>query len=71
MDGNNMEEIIDTIKNAKSRLGNGKPIMIIMKTEMGQGVDYMMGTHKWHGNAPSDDQLASALNQLEETLGDY
>jgi transketolase len=47
------------------------PIVIIMKTEMGQGVDYMMGTHKWHGSAPNAEQLQSALNQLEETLGDY
>jgi transketolase len=51
--------------------GNGKPIVIIMKTEMGQGVDYMMGTHKWHGSAPNPEQLQIALNQLEETLGDY
>ena len=51
--------------------GKGKPIVIIMKTEMGQGVDYMMGTHKWHGSAPNAEQLQSALNQLEETLGDY
>jgi transketolase len=56
---------------AKSKLGKGKPIVIIMKTEMGQGVDYMMGTHKWHGSAPNEEQLASALNQLTETLGDY
>ena len=56
---------------AKSMTGNGKPIVIIMKTEMGQGVDYMMGTHKWHGSAPNAEQLQIALNQLEETLGDY
>jgi transketolase len=59
------------MQTAKSKLGNGKPIVIIMKTEMGQGVDYMMGTHKWHGSAPNAEQLQSALNQLEETLGDY
>jgi len=71
MNGNDMQNVVDTLNNAKTHLGKGKPVMIIMKTEMGQGVDYMMGTHKWHGNAPNDEQLASALNQLEETLGDY
>ena len=70
-DGNDMETIVNALNEAKSRLGNGKPIMIIMKTEMGQGVDYMMGTHKWHGSAPNAEQLEIALNQLEETLGDY
>ena len=71
MDGHNIEEIKSTMKKAKSMTGNSKPIVIIMKTEMGQGVDYMMGTHKWHGSAPNADQLEVALNQLEETLGDY
>jgi len=71
MNGNNMQEVIAGLNEAKSRTGKGKPVMIIMKTEMGQGVDYMMGTHKWHGNAPNDEQLADALSQLEETLGDY
>ena len=71
MDGHNIDEIKATFAKAKSMTGKGKPIMIIMKTEMGQGVDYMMGTHKWHGSAPNDEQLASALGQLEETLGDY
>lgn len=71
MNGNDMQNVVDTLNKAKTHLGKGKPVMIIMKTEMGQGVDYMMGTHKWHGNAPNDEQLASALNQLEETLGDY
>jgi transketolase len=71
MDGNNMQNLLDTLNEAKTHLGKGKPVMIIMKTEMGQGVDYMMGTHKWHGSAPNDEQLASALCQLEETLGDY
>jgi transketolase len=71
MDGHNIEEIKATLAKAKSLTGNGKPIMIVMTTEMGQGVDYMMGTHKWHGAAPNDEQLASALGQLEETLGDY
>jgi transketolase len=59
------------VNKAKSLTGNGKPIVIIMKTEMGQGVDYMMGSHKWHGVAPNEEQLKLALNQLAETLGDY
>lgn len=71
MDGHNMEEIIKTLDLAKSKTGNGKPIVIIMKTEMGQGVDFMMGSHKWHGVAPNPEQLENALSQLEETLGDY
>jgi len=71
MDGNNMQAVLDGLKKAKSKLGNGKPIMILMKTEMGQGVDFMMGTHKWHGVAPNDEQLENALSQLSETLGDY
>ena len=71
MDGNNMQEVINGLNEVKSRTGKGKPVMIIMKTEMGQGVDFMMGTHKWHGNAPNDEQLSDALSQLEETLGDY
>lgn len=69
--GNNMQMLSDTLAEAKSRTGNGKPIMILMKTEMGNGVDFMMGSHKWHGVAPNDEQLAAALLQLEETLGDY
>ena len=71
MNGHNFDSIRETMQTAKSKLGNSKPIVIIMKTEMGQGVDYMMGTHKWHGSAPNAEQLQSALNQLEETLGDY
>jgi transketolase len=71
MDGHNIDNIKSTLNKAISLTGNGKPIVIIMKTEMGQGVDYMMGTHKWHGSAPNPEQLAVALNQLEETLGDY
>lgn len=71
MDGHNMNEILETLKLAKSKCGNGKPIMIIMATEMGQGVDFMMGSHKWHGVAPNPEQLENALSQLEETLGDY
>ncbi len=71
MNGNNIEEVIFVLNQAKAETGKGKPIMIIMTTEMGQGVDFMMGSHKWHGVAPNDEQLASALSQLEETLGDY
>ncbi len=71
MDGHNIEEMQATMAKAKELTGNGKPIMIIMKTEMGQGVDYMMGSHKWHGVAPNPEQLEAALAQLEETLGDY
>lgn len=71
MDGHNIDDLKSILDKAKSMTGNGKPIVIIMKTEMGQGVDYMMGTHKWHGSAPNAEQLESALNQLEETLGDY
>ena len=71
MDGNNMEQVITTLRQAKAATGNGVPIMLIMKTEMGNGVDFMMGTHKWHGSPPNDEQLKSALSQLEETLGDY
>lgn len=71
MDGNVMEEILDTMKVAKERAKKGKPIVIVMKTEMGAGVDFMMGSHEWHGIAPNDEQLANALAQLPETLGDY
>jgi transketolase len=71
MDGNNAEDIQNTLKKAKAELGQGSPIMIIMKTEMGAGVDFMMYSHKWHGVAPNDQQLQYALAQLEETLGDY
>ncbi|QDK79883.1 transketolase [Spirosoma sp. KCTC 42546] len=71
MDGNKMEEIVATLAKAKQASGHGIPVCIIMKTEMGQGVDFMMHTHKWHGTAPNNEQLANALAQLEETLGDY
>lgn len=71
MDGHNVSEIISTLNQAKSETGKGSPIVIIMKTEMGKGVDFMEGSHKWHGIAPNPEQLKSALNQLEETLGDY
>ena len=69
--GNDLEEIIKTLFKAKEMIGKEKPIMIIMKTEMGHGVDYMMGSHKWHGVAPNDEQLEIALNQNPETIGDY
>lgn len=71
MNGNVVSEVIETLEKAKSMTGKGKPIAIIMKTEMGNGVDFMMGTHKWHGSPPNDEQLASALEQNPETLGDY
>lgn len=71
MDGNNMKNVVDVLGQAKNATGNGKPILILAKTEMGQGVDFMMGTHAWHGIAPNDEQLEQALHQLEETLGDY
>jgi transketolase len=71
MDGNNAQDVQNTLIRAKASLGNGAPIMIIMKTEMGAGVDFMMYSHKWHGVAPNDQQLQDALAQLEETLGDY
>jgi transketolase len=71
MNGNDIEEVINTLKIAKAHTGKGKPVVIIMKTEMGFGVDFMMGTHKWHGQAPNDEQLAKALAQLPETIGDY
>lgn len=70
-DGNNVSKISQTLKLAKSRTGNGKPICIILKTEMGNGVDFMMHSHKWHGVAPNDEQLAIALNQNISTLVDY
>jgi transketolase len=71
MDGHNMDEISSTLEKAKADTGKGKPLMLIMTTSMGKGVDFMEGTHKWHGIAPNDEQLADALGQLEETLGDY
>lgn len=71
MNGNNIENVLSTIEEAKRTTGKGKPIMILMKTSMGYGVDFMAGTHKWHGIAPNDEQLQKALAQLPETLGDY
>lgn len=69
--GNDLKLIIETLKLAQSKTGKGKPIVIIMHTEMGNGVDYMMHTHAWHGKAPNDEQLENALAQNPETLGDY
>jgi transketolase len=71
MDGNNMEDVLKTLDEAKAATGKGRPIMILMTTSMGKGVDFMEGTHKWHGVAPNDAELANALGQLQETLGDY
>lgn len=71
MNGNDMEDVVKTLNEAKAKTGNGKPIVILMKTEMGYGVDFMQGTHKWHGKAPNAEQTEKALAQLEETLGDY
>ena len=70
-EGNNLKKIIETLKIAKKKTGNGKPIVIIMHTEMGNGVDFMMHTHAWHGKAPNDELLTKALNQNPETIGDY
>lgn len=70
-DGNDMKQVLDALQDAKEKSGNGKPIMILLKSSMGFGVDFMAGTHKWHGNAPSDEQLANALGQLNSTLTDY
>lgn len=71
MNGNDMDGVVAGLKQAKSLLGNGKPVVILMTTIMGNGVDFMAGTHEWHGIAPNDEQLAKALAQLPETMGDY
>jgi transketolase len=71
MNGNDMQDILDTNAKAKTMRNQNKPIVILMNTEMGAGVDFMMGSHEWHGIAPNDQQLAAALAQLPETLGDY
>ena len=71
MNGNDMDDVVATLDKAKSLTGNGQPVCILMKTEMGKGVDFMEGSHEWHGIAPNNDQLAKALAQLPETLGDY
>ncbi|AEL28300.1 transketolase [Cyclobacterium marinum] len=69
--GNDMASVIEGLEKAKSLLGNGKPVLNLLHTDMGYGVDFMAGTHKWHGVAPNDEQLENALGQLKETLGDY
>lgn len=69
--GNNMKELLATINKAKSLTGKGKPIVILMHTEMGMGVDFMMGTHKWHGKAPNEEEFERAMAQLPETIGDF
>ena len=71
MNGNNMQEMVETLDETRKGAHQGKPQLILAHTEMGMGVDFMMGTHKWHGSAPNDEQAANALSQLEETLGDY
>ena len=71
MNGNNMENVLETLKAAKERTGQSKPVVIIMKTLMSFGVDFMEDDHGWHGVAPNDDQLERALAQLPETLGDF
>jgi transketolase len=71
MNGNDMDDTVKVLDKAKSMTGQGKPICILMKTGMGKGVDFMEGSHEWHGIAPNDEQLAKALAQLPETLGDY
>jgi transketolase len=70
-DGNDMDSIVKALHLAKSLTGKGKPILNLMSTQMGYGVDYMVGSHKWHGTAPNDAQLESALGQLTSTLSDY
>ena len=69
--GNDLQSVVDALKEAKNKTRQGKPVVIIMHTEMGNGVDYMMHTHAWHGKAPNDEQLETALSQNPETLGDY
>ncbi len=69
--GNDLSDVSKTLAEAKAHTGKGKPVMIIMRTEMGHGIDFMMGSHEWHGVAPNDEQLENALAQNEETLGDY
>jgi transketolase len=71
MDGHDLDEVVETLEQAKGLKGQGKPVCILMKTVMGKGIDFMEGTHEWHGIAPNDDQLAKALQQVPETLGDY
>lgn len=70
-EGNDLRSVVAGLEQAKAEIGKGKPVAVIMHTEMGNGVDFMMGTHAWHGKAPNDEQLAKALGQNDETLGDY
>ncbi|HCF63631.1 MAG TPA: transketolase [Chitinophagaceae bacterium] len=71
MEGNKMQAVVEGLEHAKTLTGKGKPVVILMKTNMGHGVDFMAGTHEWHGIAPNDEQLERALAQLPETIGDY
>lgn len=71
LNGNDMQQLVDTLNVARMNAHKGQPQLLLAHTEMGMGVDFMMGTHKWHGSAPNDEQAACALNQLKETLGDY
>ncbi len=71
MNGNDIADVLKVLAEAKAKLGNGIPVLILMTTIMGNGVDFMMGTNGWHGKAPSDEQMAEALSQNPETLGDY
>ena len=70
-DGHDMDKILEAFAKAKELSGKGKPVMILFQTEMGHGVDFMAGTHKWHGSVPNDEQCKVALSQLDETLGDF
>ncbi len=70
-DGHDMEAIVKAFEAAKALRGSGKPMMILFETDMGHGVDFMAGTHKWHGKAPSEEQCADAMTQIPETLGDF
>lgn len=71
LNGNDMQQVVDALNQARKGAGQGQPQLLLAHTEMGMGVDFMMGTHKWHGTPPNDEQAANALSQLEETLGDY
>jgi transketolase len=71
MNGNKIEDVLDKLHQAKGLSCKGQPVVILMKTEMGHGVDFMTGSHHWHGIAPNDEQKEKALAQLEETIGDY
>ena len=71
LNGNDMQQVVDALNQARKEAGQGQPQLLLAHTEMGMGVDVMMGTHKWHGTPPNDEQAANALSQLEETLGDY